>query len=65
VTDRLAAERSEQGLPPEHIEDEGVLARLAALVMSIYPLATNAGPASKPGAVNNKGDQPSHVCPSE
>jgi hypothetical protein len=35
VTDRLASERSEQGLPPEHIEDDGVLARLAALVLSI------------------------------
>jgi hypothetical protein len=51
MTDRLAAELSTQGLP-EHIEDEAVLARLAALVMSIYPLATNAGPTTKPGAVN-------------
>jgi hypothetical protein len=35
VTNRLATERQAQGLPPEHIEDDGVLARLAALVVSI------------------------------
>jgi hypothetical protein len=51
VTDRVATERSAQGLPPEHIEDEALLARLAALVMSICPSATNGRP-RRAAAVN-------------
>jgi hypothetical protein len=57
----LADERAGQGLPPDHIEDEGVLARVAALVMSI----TNDGRPTDRTPVNDSGDHSSHVCKSE
>ena len=56
MNDRLAAELAEQGLA-QHIEDDGVLARLAALVMSI----TNDGRPTDRTAVNDSGEDTSHV----
>jgi hypothetical protein len=50
VTDRLAAERSAQRLPPEHIENDAVLARVAALVVGERD-ANGGAPGSKSAGV--------------
>jgi hypothetical protein len=68
MTDRLAAERSAQGLPPEHIEDPGVLARVAALVHAAIcntsPYATNGRPRQAAAVITDPGGTDSDGCPS-